>query len=242
MISVKTAVIFVLLALLFVMPAKAEVVFGDLVLEIADEKEVNETMSTILSISYFDSLEDLKIGDIYDIDIVDKNCLVAVTYDDYTQVWIWSIEGEFLYGFEMLQTYHPIGATNRSFCLSPDGTVLIYLGRGCSIIGLTAHEENPLVTVYSTPTVVEKLNYEYPSRSSYKRYYSDKGKVIVTSPQGEKIVVFDFSDEYFEFKAEYEAQILPYKIAIYIFYALFIACIIWLIKNNTKKPPSPLCD
>lgn len=238
----KKAVIFFLFALLFVMPAKAEVLFGDLVLELADENEVAETMSTILSISYLDSLDDLKIGDIYMIDIVDSNCLVAVTYDDYTQVWVWSIEGEFLYGFEMLQTYHPIGATNRSFCLSPDGTVLIYLGRGGSIIGLNAYEENPLVTVFATPTVVEKLNYKYPSRSPYKRYYREKGKVIVTSPQGEKIVVFDFSDEYIKYKAEYEAKILPYKIAIYIFYALFISCIIWLIKNNIKKPPSPLCE
>ncbi len=207
--------------------ANAEMLWGDIPLKLADEKERDHTLSSFINITYLDSKDDLKVGDIYMIDIVDTNCLIAVNYFDITQVWVWDIQGEFKYGYEIKTTYHPIKAANRSFCLSSDGTVLVYEGRRGSIIGLSASEEYPLVSVYSTPTIIEKLSYERPSRSTYKWYYSDKGKVIVTSKNGEKITVVNFSNEYKKYISEKNAQDLPLIIRYFCLFCCFIAALIW---------------
>lgn len=210
--------------------ANAETLGGDLPLEFADEKERKHALSNFVNISYLDSKEDLKAGDIYMIDIVDTNCLIAVNYFDITQVWVWDIQGDFKYGYEIETTESPYVALGRTFWLSPDGTVLFYTGKGGSIIGLSAPEGQPLVSVYSTPTIFKKLSYVFPSRSTYKRYYSDKGKVIVTSENGEKITVVNFFNEYKKYISEKNAQELPYLIRYIILFSCFIAAAIWALR------------
>ena len=208
--------------------ANAEMIWGDIPLKLANEKERDHALSSFENITYLDSKDDLKFGEIYMIDIVDTNCLIAVNYFDITQVWVWDVQGEFKYGYEIKTTYHPIKAVNRSFCLSSDGTVLVYIGRGGSIIGLSSSEGQPLVSVYSTPTIIENLSYERPSRSTYKRYYSDKGKVIVTSKKnGEKITVVNFSNEYKKYISEKNAHDSPYIIRYIFLFCCFIAALIW---------------
>lgn len=236
----RLVAILLLCLCLYISPAKAEILWGDLPLDFAEDQEREDALSTILYVSYLDYVDDLKVGDIIFLDIVGENCLIAVNYEDLTQIWVWTIQGEFQYGYEIQQTYHPISATNRSFCLTPDGTILVYLGRGGSIVGLSALDGQPIVSVYSTPDVIENLEYNRPSRSAYKRYYRDKGKVIVTSPGGELITVIDFSDEYMKYQSEKNIHILPYAIMIMILLGFFLCTIAWLIKNNTNDPPSPL--
>lgn len=100
----KKAVIVFLLALLFVLPVKAEVMLGDLVLELADEHEYNDTInrhSLNNNVHYLDNARELKIGEIYDVDIVENTVLIAISYYDYTQVWIYNLSGDFQYGYEL---------------------------------------------------------------------------------------------------------------------------------------------
>lgn len=237
----RAAIIFIICLFLHIQSACSEVVFGDLPLEGVSEQEWDDTLSDIVNISYFDSLDSIKYGEIYDVDIVDSKVLIATVINNITQIGVWDVYGNFLCGYEMLQTYHPIRATNRSFCLSTDGsTVLIYLRRGENIIGLTSHDGNPVVSVYATPTVVEKCNYVFPKRSSYAISDRAGGKVVVAFPDGTPHVVVDFSVEYTKYQSEQNTRILPYAIVILLLFSIFLCAIAWFIRNNTNDPSSPL--
>lgn len=222
MISVKKAVIVFLLALLFVLPAKAEVMLGDLVLELADEHEYNDTInrhSLTNNVRYLDNTRELKIGEIYDVDIVENTVLIAISYYDYTQVWIYNLSGDFQYGYEL-----PFNAKQRSYILSTDGsTVLIHSAKSDNIIGLTSQNKQPVISVYKTPISVIKWDFVLPKRSSFRISSWTNSKVIVSSPSGKEFIVVDFLAEYNKYKAEYESKMLPFRIVYYIFLSLFIA-------------------
>lgn len=214
----------------------AEVLFGDLPLEGVSKQERDNTLSFVGSVTYLDSPDDLKYGEIYDVDIVDTTVLIAITYYNSTQVWILDVKGDFLYGYEL-----PIHTEQRSYFLSTDGNnVLIHLGRASNILGLSVQDGKPVTTVYQTPTIVKNRNYVMPKRSSYSFSSWNKCEVIVSAPNGEQIIVVDYTDECMKYQSEKNTRMLPYAIMIMILFSFFLCTIAWLIKNNTNDPPSPL--
>lgn len=220
---------------LYMTPCSAENIWGDLPLEIANEQEINNTLTYIGNITYFENYERLKYGEIYDVDIVDTNVLIAIAYNNITQIWLWNIEGEFLYGYEL-----PLDTKYRSYALSADGhTVLINLGRRRNIIGLTTKDGIPAVSVYTKPEIVEKYNYAFPKRSLYQFASSSNGKVVVIAPDGEQFTIVDFTEEFTAYQSDRYSVLLPASIVILLCFLLFCSLIAWLIKNNSGTPNKP---
>lgn len=225
-----------LLILLFVEPARADVSWAGISLAPATLSEQEANLDPILSVTPLNTIDDLTIGDIVFVDVVDTTLLIAVEYhDNVTQLWVWDILAGFERGYEIVLSYPLIRAIYRSFCLSPDGTILYYVGKGGAILGLSGSNEDIEMTVYSKPLHFEE--YSRPSRSEYQCISHRDGSVIVSTPTGESFTVFDFSPEYSEYRANYNSKLLPFTLLYIAILILFLLLIAWLIRNNISRSP-----
>ncbi len=233
---VRFLIMVVLLITLFTAPAIAEVSWADIPLVTATPYEQEETLSSIISVVSLNAQEDIKIGDIVFVDIIDTTLLVAVEYyENITQLWVWDIFEGFKHGYEIALTYPPSRGIYRSFCLSPDGTVLYYVGKGGAILGLYGSNKSVKTEVYSKPLYLE--DYDRPNRSAYKCVDHKNGRIIVSSSTGEHLTVFDFTEAYNKYRADYNSKLLPSTILYIIWITIFLISIAWLIHNNRSHLP-----
>ncbi len=226
----------VIIVTLFIVPAIAEVSWADIPLTTATSSEQEATLRSIISITSLNSQEEIKIGDIVFVDIVDTTLLIAVEYyENITQLWVWDIFEGFKHGYEIALTYPPIREIYRSFCLSSDGTVLYYVGKGGAILGLRGVNKSVKTEVYSKPRYLE--DYDRPYRSEYKCIDHKNGRIIVSSSTGQCITVFDFTEAYNEYRADYNSKLFPSAVLYFIWIAILLISIAWLIRNNCSHLP-----
>lgn len=226
----------ILLITFFLPPAIAEVAWADIPLMTATPYEQEKTLRSIISVTPLNVQEEIKVGDIVFVDIVGTTLLVAVEYyENITQLWVWDIFEGFIHGYEIALTYPPIRGIYRSFCLSPDGMVLYYVGKGGAILGLCGSDESVQIEVYSKPLYLE--DYDRPYRSEYKCEDHKNGRIIVSSSTGERITVFDFTEAYNEYRADYNDKLFPSVILYFIWITIFLISIAWLIRNNHSHLP-----
>ncbi len=233
------ASLLIVLLCLLLPAAQAEVCWGTLPLSTAAPEEQEKTLGEIVSVTTLNAQDQLKMGTIFAVDAVDSTLLIVVEYNDVTQLWIWDVNAGFQYGYEIQMTYLPSAGTNRRFVLSADGTVLFYLGRGSTILGLKGTNDEIVMTVYATPTEVENYLYKRPFLSDYRYIACSKGKVIVEAPDGTQITIFDRTSEYKEYAAQKELRRRPLAIRQLIIFLVFMALLIWgLDKSIEPAPPS----
>lgn len=226
----------VLLITLFTVPATAEVSWADIPLTTATSSEQEATLRSIISITSLNSQEEIKIGDIVFVDIIDTTLLIAVEYyENITQLWVWDVFEGFKHGYEIALTYPPIRGIYRSFCLSSDGTVLYYVGKGGAILGFQGVDKSVKTEVYSKPQYLE--DYDRPSRSEYKCIDHKNGRIVVSSSTGQYITVFDFSEAYNEYRADYNSKLFPSAVLHFIWIAILLILTAWLIRNNCSHLP-----
>ena len=224
------------LAFLWMTSGVAETLYGDLPLEAADAREREKILAYVGSVAYLDSPDELKYGEIVDVDLVDTTVLIAVSHEDCTQVWLWTVQGEFLEGYELM-----MDAAQHSYLLASDGReALVYPGKGNPILGLSVQEGQPVAAVYRTPAEVAKWHYVMPRRSAYRIAAWDRGSVTVAAPDGERMVVVDFAAAAAQYQEEEYARMLPWAILILLLFCGFMGAVAWLIRNNIQDPPSPL--
>lgn len=131
-------------------------------------------------------------------DLNGTKLLVAMDFwEKDIQLWLFDINEGFQYGYQL--------DTSTSSCdhmdawLSPDGTILLYLG-GETVLGfppLTETAED--IQEYQASESIQHFQYKHVASSPYGINKAKDGIFEVRSPDGEVITVYDYSEQYREY-------------------------------------------
>lgn len=190
--------------------AHAESVYwGDLLLtEVTDPAELQEERFRYKELRSFTDQEAQIDGGITQTYLLNDRVLVRVTNGDVMQLWIYNVDGTFLYGY---QDATPNPSNKYKYVLCEDGSVLYLAARGHPYIQHFAKEVQGEqdITYYYTPYDVQKWRYDISERSEYSVLSTDNCCLKLIDPEGGVRTVFDFSARY----AQYEARMAPQRLA-----------------------------
>lgn len=162
-------------------------------------------------------------------DLNDTKLLVAMDFwEKDIQLWLFDINEGFQYGYQL--------DTSTSSCdrmnawLSPEGTILLYLGEETVLGFPPAVETVDDIQEYQVPESIRHFQYKHVASSQYGVSKAKDGIFEVRSPDGEKITVYDYSVQYTEY-----LQLLRKETRwFYIFYFPYLFLVVFLAAKLVK--------